>query len=54
MQIVSTYVLQVGCLRGHEAPVLCAIFGPRGALLASSSCDGSIRVWDMKNGNVSL
>ena len=44
--------LQVSCLRGHEAPVLCAIFDPRGRYLATTSCDGSMRVWDLENGNV--
>ena len=50
----SYSVHQVGILRGHEAPVLCAIFDPRGQLLASTSCDGSLRVWDLENGNVSF
>lgn len=40
---------QVGCLRGHEAPVLCVEFDPLGQLLVSSSCDGSMMVWDMKD-----
>ncbi|KAM6273502.1 WD repeat and HMG-box DNA-binding protein 1 isoform 1-T1 [Porphyrio hochstetteri] len=31
--------------RGHDAPVLSLSFDPRDVYLASSSCDGSVRVW---------
>ncbi|NXY82473.1 WDHD1 protein, partial [Alcedo cyanopectus] len=31
--------------RGHDAPVLSLAFDPRDVYLASSSCDGSVRVW---------
>ncbi|XP_009994758.1 PREDICTED: WD repeat and HMG-box DNA-binding protein 1 [Chaetura pelagica] len=33
--------------RGHDAPVLSLSFDPRDVYLASASCDGSVRVWNM-------
>nr|XP_015809211.2 WD repeat and HMG-box DNA-binding protein 1 [Nothobranchius furzeri] len=35
-------------LRGHEAPVLSVSFDPKDEFLASSSCDGSVVVWNIK------
>lgn len=32
-------------LTGHGAPVLCCCIDPRTEFIASSSCDGSVRVW---------
>ncbi|KAG7162954.1 WD repeat and HMG-box DNA-binding protein 1-like [Homarus americanus] len=37
---------------GHQAPVLSVAIDPKGEYLASSSCDGSIRVWDLKTTSV--
>nr|XP_033807240.1 WD repeat and HMG-box DNA-binding protein 1 [Geotrypetes seraphini] len=34
-------------LRGHEAPVLSLAFDPKDAFLASASCDGFVRVWNI-------
>lgn len=33
---------------GHEAPILGVAFSHDVTMLASSSCDGSVRVWDLK------
>ncbi|XP_044292863.1 WD repeat and HMG-box DNA-binding protein 1 isoform X2 [Varanus komodoensis] len=33
--------------RGHEAPVLSVAFDPRDIFLASASCDGFVRVWNI-------
>uniref|UniRef100_A0A3B4B8A0 WD repeat and HMG-box DNA-binding protein 1 n=1 Tax=Periophthalmus magnuspinnatus TaxID=409849 RepID=A0A3B4B8A0_9GOBI len=50
-------VVQVGdssdqrTFRGHEAPVLSVTFDPRDQLLASSSCDGSVVVWNIEEQN---
>ncbi|NXJ98950.1 WDHD1 protein, partial [Corythaixoides concolor] len=33
--------------RGHDAPVLSLSFDPRDVYLASASCDGSVRVWNI-------
>uniref|UniRef100_A0A8C5TA85 WD repeat and HMG-box DNA-binding protein 1 n=1 Tax=Malurus cyaneus samueli TaxID=2593467 RepID=A0A8C5TA85_9PASS len=33
--------------RGHDAPVLSLSFDPKDIYLASASCDGSVRVWDI-------
>ncbi|XP_040825252.1 WD repeat and HMG-box DNA-binding protein 1 isoform X1 [Ochotona curzoniae] len=35
--------------RGHEAPVLSLSFDPKDVFLASSSCDGSVRVWQISD-----
>ncbi|XP_076151713.1 WD repeat and HMG-box DNA-binding protein 1 [Alosa pseudoharengus] len=35
-------------LRGHEAPVLSVNFDPKEEFLASSSCDGSVVVWNIE------
>uniref|UniRef100_A0A7N8X246 WD repeat and HMG-box DNA-binding protein 1 n=1 Tax=Mastacembelus armatus TaxID=205130 RepID=A0A7N8X246_9TELE len=35
-------------LRGHDAPVLSVTFDPKDEFLASSSCDGSVVVWNME------
>jgi WD40 repeat protein len=32
-------------LRGHEGAVLCALFGPDGKRVVTSSADGTIRLW---------
>ncbi|XP_045610408.1 WD repeat and HMG-box DNA-binding protein 1 [Procambarus clarkii] len=37
---------------GHQAPVLSVAIDPKGEYLASSSCDGSVRVWDLKTKSV--
>ncbi|XP_064484328.1 WD repeat and HMG-box DNA-binding protein 1-like [Ornithodoros turicata] len=34
-------------LTGHNAPILHCALDPKGRYLASSSCDGTIKVWDM-------
>uniref|UniRef100_A0A8C3U3R8 WD repeat and HMG-box DNA-binding protein 1 n=1 Tax=Catharus ustulatus TaxID=91951 RepID=A0A8C3U3R8_CATUS len=33
--------------RGHDAPVLSLSFDPKDVYLASASCDGSVRVWNI-------
>ncbi|XP_045679931.1 WD repeat and HMG-box DNA-binding protein 1 isoform X1 [Phyllostomus hastatus] len=35
--------------RGHEAPVLSLSFDPKDVFLASASCDGSVRVWQISD-----
>ncbi|KAL6089318.1 hypothetical protein STEG23_015698, partial [Scotinomys teguina] len=35
--------------RGHEAPVLSLSFDPKDIFLASSSCDGTVRVWNVSD-----
>ncbi|XP_075860134.1 WD repeat and HMG-box DNA-binding protein 1 [Microcebus murinus] len=35
--------------RGHDAPVLSLSFDPKDIFLASSSCDGSVRVWQISD-----
>ncbi|KAM7157934.1 WD repeat and HMG-box DNA-binding protein 1 isoform 1-T1 [Molossus nigricans] len=35
--------------RGHEAPVLSLSFDPKDIFLASASCDGSVRLWQISD-----
>ncbi|XP_058285785.1 WD repeat and HMG-box DNA-binding protein 1 isoform X2 [Hylobates moloch] len=35
--------------RGHDAPVLSLSFDPKDIFLASASCDGSVRVWQISD-----
>uniref|UniRef100_A0A8C3W9N4 WD repeat and HMG-box DNA-binding protein 1 n=1 Tax=Catagonus wagneri TaxID=51154 RepID=A0A8C3W9N4_9CETA len=35
--------------RGHDAPVLSLSFDPKDIFLASSSCDGSVKVWQVSD-----
>lgn len=35
--------------RGHDAPVLSLSFDPKDVFLASSSCDGTVRVWNISD-----
>uniref|UniRef100_A0A8D1T3G6 WD repeat and HMG-box DNA-binding protein 1 n=1 Tax=Sus scrofa TaxID=9823 RepID=A0A8D1T3G6_PIG len=35
--------------RGHDAPVLSLSFDPKDIFLASSSCDGSVKVWQISD-----
>lgn len=43
-------VTQVFALRGHENDVTAVAFSPDGLTIASSSLDGSVRLWDASNG----
>ncbi|XP_006864683.1 PREDICTED: WD repeat and HMG-box DNA-binding protein 1 [Chrysochloris asiatica] len=36
-------------LRGHDAPVLSLAFDPKDIFLASASCDGTVRVWQISD-----
>ncbi|XP_053553581.1 WD repeat and HMG-box DNA-binding protein 1 [Bombina bombina] len=36
-------------LRGHDAPVLSVSFDPKDTFLASASCDGSVRIWNLSD-----
>ncbi|XP_006894404.1 PREDICTED: WD repeat and HMG-box DNA-binding protein 1 [Elephantulus edwardii] len=40
--------------RGHEAPVLSLSFDPKDVFLASASCDGSVRVWQISDQTCSV
>lgn len=41
--------LKVSLLQGHTKSVRCATWAPNGAVLATSSSDGSIKIWKEKN-----
>ncbi|XP_053331539.1 WD repeat and HMG-box DNA-binding protein 1 [Spea bombifrons] len=34
-------------MRGHDAPILSVSFDPKNVYLASSSCDGTVRIWNI-------
>jgi WD40 repeat protein len=36
---------------GHEAPILSVALDPKGECVASSSCDGSVRIWTIEEQN---
>lgn len=40
---------QQQAFRGHDAPVLSLSFDPKDIFLASSSCDGTVRVWNVSD-----
>ncbi|XP_007527438.2 WD repeat and HMG-box DNA-binding protein 1 [Erinaceus europaeus] len=40
--------------RGHDAPVLSLSFDPKDIFLASASCDGSVRVWQISHQTCSI
>ncbi|XP_008047595.1 WD repeat and HMG-box DNA-binding protein 1 [Carlito syrichta] len=40
---------QQKAFRGHDAPVLSLSFDPEDVFLASASCDGSVRVWQISD-----
>lgn len=46
IKLVTVKDHSIKILRGHTAPILSVSFNPSGNLLASSSCDGSVRIWN--------
>ncbi|XP_076332121.1 chromosome transmission fidelity 4 [Tachypleus tridentatus] len=49
IKIVDTVKNTQKCLYGHHAPILSVALDPKGEYLASSSCDGSVRVWKVSS-----
>ena len=49
IRMVLTNVWQSAPLRGHTDTVLCVAFDPTGDYLASSSADGTVRIWDIRD-----
>ena len=38
-------------LKGHKSGVTGITFSPNGLFLVSASCDGSVRIWNMRSGS---
>lgn len=47
---ITTAARQLMCLTGHKGCAVCLAFGPDRNTLASSSVDGTVRVWDFSRG----
>jgi chromosome transmission fidelity protein 4 len=41
--------VKVSTIEGHDGPILCVKFDPLNIYLASSSCDGTIKLWSIEN-----
>ncbi|EDV20225.1 uncharacterized protein TRIADDRAFT_32433 [Trichoplax adhaerens] len=48
IKVVSVNNYNNHTLTGHEAPILTVAFDPTDSYLVSSSCDGTVKIWDMK------
>ncbi|XP_052767188.1 WD repeat and HMG-box DNA-binding protein 1-like [Mya arenaria] len=49
IKIVDVESCSTKTIQGHEAPVLSIALDPKEEFLASSSCDGTVRVWKMED-----
>lgn len=49
IRMVNVGVAQYTSIRGHSDSILCVVFDPKGDYLASSSADGTVRIWDIRD-----
>ncbi len=49
MKVTDTAAYTDRVLKGHEGPVLSLSLDPRKEFLASASCDGSLRIWSLRD-----
>jgi WD40 repeat protein len=49
IKVTDTAAYTDKTFKGHSGPVLSVSLDPRKEFLASSSCDGSVRVWSLAN-----
>ncbi|ELT99505.1 hypothetical protein CAPTEDRAFT_108416 [Capitella teleta] len=52
VKVVDVVTSSEQVLRGHEAPVLSVALHPQGGYVASSSCDGTLRLWSTEQQRV--
>ncbi|XP_069986368.1 WD repeat and HMG-box DNA-binding protein 1 [Penaeus vannamei] len=48
IKVHDTVAYKDKVLNGHQAPVLSVALDPKGEFVASSSCDGSVKMWDLQ------
>ncbi len=49
MKVTDTAAYTDRVLKGHEGPVLSLSLDPKKEFLASASCDGSLRIWSLRD-----
>jgi len=49
VKVIKTSDFSTVSLTGHEAPVLSVTMDKEGSIVASSSCDGSVKVWSVES-----
>merc|ERR1712086_120928 len=49
IRLVNVSLGQFVMVRGHSDSVLCIAFDPLGEYLASSSADGTVKIWDISD-----
>lgn len=54
LKVIDVATYNITEFTGHEAPILCTVLDTNNAkeFLLSSSCDGSVKVWNIKSGSV--
>ena len=49
IRMVNVGLAQAVNVRGHTDSILCVVFDPEGDYMASSSADGTVRIWDIRD-----
>ena len=48
LQLINTESFQTKKFEGHEAPILNVALDPKMEFILSSSCDGSVKMWNIE------
>ncbi|CAK8678263.1 unnamed protein product [Clavelina lepadiformis] len=49
IKIVNVESKKQKCYLGHQAPILCVAVDPMDEFLASTSCDGNLKIWEIES-----